>query len=141
MCGLLHVWSATCVVGYMCGWLHVWLATCVVGYMCGWLHVWLVTCVVGYMCGWLHVCLLHVFMVTSLDDSMYMRLQMCYVSTVRDTDNLNFRADIPRRYSEDICAAVRNVRVGICGQSARQSADSRIDRKTEKRIDQIYVRT
>ena len=25
----------------MCDWLHVWLATCVIGYMCGWLHVWL----------------------------------------------------------------------------------------------------
>ena len=35
MCGQLHVWLATCVVGYMCGQLHVWLATCVVGYMCG----------------------------------------------------------------------------------------------------------
>ena len=51
--------SATCVVGYMCGWLmcgqlHVWSATCVVGYMYGRLHVWLVTCVVDYMCGQLN---------------------------------------------------------------------------------------
>ena len=50
----LHVWSATCVVGYMCGqlymcgWLHVWSATCVVSYMYGLLHVH----VVGYMCGY-----------------------------------------------------------------------------------------
>ena len=39
MCGLLHVWSATCVVGYMCGRLHVWLATCVVGYICNSIRV------------------------------------------------------------------------------------------------------
>ena len=41
-------------------------------------------------------------------------------ATVRDMDNLNFRVDILRRYSEDICAAIRNVHVAICGQSARK---------------------
>ena len=43
MCGRLHVWSATCVVGYMHGQLHC--VVCVVDYMCGLPHVWLATCV------------------------------------------------------------------------------------------------
>ena len=53
MCTQLHVWLATCVVGYMCGWQNVWLATCVVGHLCGRLHDYdLLTTEVSFMRGY-----------------------------------------------------------------------------------------
>ena len=48
-----------------------------------------------------------------------------FLNTVRDMDNLNFRADVPHRYSEDICT-----------QCPRGSYG-----KMDKMLDQRYVHT